>query len=76
MSKRKKKLKKVNQLTLQECKNLLTKLSKNKESLYYQHILEHYRRLMPSMGSAVELGKVTVQQGETAKYIKKENFII
>ena len=55
MSKKKKNIRKVNKLTLKECEDLLAKLSKDKESHYYNHILEQYRRLMPSMSSAVAL---------------------
>lgn len=68
---KKKKIKKINRLSIKECEELLAKLSKNKESLYYNHILQHYRRLLPDMGSAIELGKLSVEDGKTAKHITK-----
>jgi len=71
VSKKKKNIRKVNKLTLKECEDLLAKLSKDKESHYYNHILEQYRRLMPSMSSAVALGKVSVEEGKTAKHVTK-----
>lgn len=67
---KKKSIRKVNKLTIKECEVLLEKLCKDKESLHYNHILQHYRRLLPSMGSAVELSKVSVEEGEKAKHIK------
>lgn len=71
MSQKKKRIKKVNKLSIKECEALLDKLSKDRESLYYNHILQHYRRLLPDMGSAVELGKLSVEDGKTAKHITK-----
>lgn len=68
---KKKKIKKINRLSIKECEELLAKLSKDRESLYYNHILQHYRRLLPDMRSAVELGKLTIEDGEMAKHITK-----
>lgn len=44
----KKKNKKVNRLKLKECEAILQKLSNQKESHYYQHVLVQYRKLMPA----------------------------
>jgi len=54
----KKKTKKVNQLKLEECKAILDRLVGQTENKYYLHVLEQYRKLMPSYRDAVELGKI------------------
>lgn len=71
MAKKKKNLKKVNRLTIKECEAILSRLDKDKESQYYNHVLTHYRSLLPNMGSAVTLGRVSVDQGKTAPHITK-----
>jgi hypothetical protein len=53
----KKNTKKVNQLKLEECKAILDRLAGQTENKYYQHVLDQYRKLMPSYRDAVELGK-------------------
>jgi hypothetical protein len=53
-----KKKKKVNQLTIKECEAILTRLAGQSECKYYQHVLNHYRKLLPSHGMAIELAKV------------------
>lgn len=58
--------KKVNHLTLKECGEILQKLIKDRESLYYQHVLAQYRKLMPAMSSAVTLGGISVEEGNKA----------
>jgi len=54
----KKKTKKVNQLTLQECKAILDRLAGQTENKYYQHVLNQYRKLIPSHEYAFELNKI------------------
>ena len=68
---KKKSIKKVNQLTLQECEVLLKRLDKHKDSAHYMHVLQHYRSLLPAMSSAVALGEISVEQGKTAIHITK-----
>lgn len=68
---KKKHIKKVNQLTLQECEVLLQRLYKHKDSAHYMHVLQHYRSLMPAMSSAVALNEISVEQGKTATHITK-----
>lgn len=53
-----KKKKKVNQLTIKECEAILEKLVGQNESKYFQHVLEHYRRLLPPHSAAIELAKI------------------
>jgi hypothetical protein len=53
-----KKKKKVNQLTIKECEAILQRLAGQVECKYYQHILEHYRRLLPPHSAAFELVKI------------------
>lgn len=53
-----KKNKKVNQLTIKECEAILKRLADQTECKYYQHVLEHYRRLLPPHYVAIELAKV------------------
>ena len=47
--KKKQKNKKVNKLNIEECQNILQNLNHQKDSLYYNHVLNHYRKLLPSM---------------------------
>lgn len=47
--------KKVNKLGIQECESILKKLDNQRDSLYYNHVLEQYRRLIPSHSNAVIL---------------------
>ena len=54
----KKKTKKVNQLKLKECEEILVRLAGQTENKYYQHVLNHYRNLIPSHEYAIELGKI------------------
>jgi hypothetical protein len=53
-----KKKKKVNQLTIKECEAILTRLAGQIECKYYQHVLNHYRKLLPSHAMAIELSNV------------------
>jgi hypothetical protein len=53
-----KKNKKVNHLTVQECESILKRLAGQVENRYYQHVLEHYRKLLPPHYAAVELNKI------------------
>lgn len=53
-----KKKKKVNQLTIKECEAILIRLAGQTECKYYQHVLEHYRKLLPPHSAAIELGKI------------------
>lgn len=53
-----KKKKKVNQLTIKECEAILERLAGQIECKYYQHVLEHYRRLLPPHSAAIELAKI------------------
>jgi hypothetical protein len=53
-----KKKKKVNQLTIKECEVILQRLAGQVECKYYQHVLEHYRKLLPPHYAAVELNKI------------------
>jgi len=71
VAKKKKKLKKVNRLTIKECEAILSRLDRDKESQYYSHVLNHYRSMLPNMGSAAELGKISVEQGKSALHITK-----
>lgn len=54
----KKKNKKVNHLNIKECEEILARLKGQENSLYFQHVLHHYRLLLPNMGSATVLSKV------------------
>lgn len=47
--------KKVNRLKIHECEEILKKLHNQKDSLYYNHVLEQYRRLIPGHSNAVIL---------------------
>ena len=58
MSDKPKRKKKVNQLSLQECKDILDRLVGQTENKYYQHVLEQYRKLIPSHEYAFELNKI------------------
>ena len=53
----KKKNKKVNHLKLKECEEILQKLQNQKESRYYNHVLQRYRILMPAHQDAIILSK-------------------
>jgi len=53
-----KKKKKVNQLNIKECESILHRLAGQIECKYYQHVLEHYRRLLPPHSAAIELAKI------------------
>lgn len=53
-----KKKKKINQLTTKECEAILERLAGQTECKYYQHVLEHYRRLLPPHSAAIELAKI------------------
>jgi hypothetical protein len=53
-----KKKKKVNHLTIKECEAILSRLASQTECKYYQHVLEHYRKLLPPHSAAIELGKM------------------
>lgn len=44
----KKKKKKVNQLNIKECEEILKRLAGQTENKYYLHVLEQYKRLIPS----------------------------
>ena len=54
----KKKNKKVNHLKLNECEQILQKLQNQKDSHYYQHVLQRYRNLMPAHQDAFILSKI------------------
>lgn len=54
----KKRTKKVNQLKLKECEEILARLVGQIENKYYQDVLAHYRKLIPSHEYAIELGKI------------------
>lgn len=54
-----KKKKKVNQLNIKECEAILQKLAGQTECKYYQHVLEHYRSLLPPHSAAIELAKIS-----------------
>lgn len=71
MAKKRTARKKVNKLSIKDCEDILSRLSKDKDSLYYNHVLSHYRSLLPNMGSAVELGKISIEQGKSALHIIK-----
>jgi hypothetical protein len=58
-----KKNKKVNQLKLIECEEILKRLQNQKDSLYYIHVLNRYRSLIPSFKDSVTLGKITSLSG-------------
>ncbi len=60
-----KKKKKVNQLTIKECEAILTRLAGQVECKYYQHVLNHYRRLLPSHGMAIELSNIPSDNNAT-----------
>jgi len=53
-----KKKKKVNQLTIEECEAILKRLAGQTENKYYQHVLIHYRKLLPSHRDAIDLNKI------------------
>ena len=54
----KKKKKKVNQLNIEECMDILNKLSNQTENKYYQEVLLQYRKLIPEHKYAKELNDV------------------
>jgi hypothetical protein len=60
-----KKNKKVNQLKLIECEEILKRLQNQnqKDSLYYIHVLNRYRSLIPSFKDSVTLSKITSLSG-------------
>ncbi len=60
-----KKKKKVNQLTIKECEAILNRLAGQIECKYYQHVLNHYRKLLPSHGAAIELSNVPSDNNAT-----------
>ena len=60
-----KKKKKVNQLNIKECETILNRLANQTESKYYQHVLNHYRKLMPSHGMAFELSSIPSDNNAT-----------
>lgn len=64
MSENKKK-KKVNQLNIKECEAILARLAGQIECKYYQHVLSHYRSLIPSHASAIELSNVPSDNNAT-----------
>lgn len=67
---KKQKKKKVNHLSIKECEDILSRLKGQDNSLYYQHILQHYRRLLPDMRSAVTLGQT---HSQSATFKSSEN---
>lgn len=60
-----KKKKKVNQLNIQECEAILRKLAGQTECKYYQHVLEHYKKLLPPFSASIELGKISSDNNAT-----------
>ncbi len=60
-----KKKKKVNQLTVKECEAILARLTGQTECKYYQHVLNHYRKLLPSHAMAIELSNVPSDNNAT-----------
>lgn len=54
----KKKIKKVNQLNLKECEDILQRLHGQNDNKYYQDVLLQYRRLIPAHRYAIELNKI------------------
>lgn len=60
-----KKKKKVNQLNIKECETILARLIGQTECKYYQHVLEHYRRLLPPHYVAIDLGKIPSDNNAT-----------
>lgn len=65
MDSKNKKNKKVNHLKLHECEKILQKLQHQKDSHYYNHVLQQYRRLIPSFKDSVILGKTQTISGAT-----------
>ena len=60
-----KKKKKVNQLTIKECEAILNRLARQTECKYYQHVLNHYRKLLPSHSMAIELSNIPSDNNAT-----------
>jgi len=60
-----KKKKKVNQLNIKECESILHRLAGQIECKYYQHVLKHYRRLLPPFSASIDLGKVPSDNNAT-----------
>ncbi|NCX96530.1 MAG: hypothetical protein EBX41_09005 [Chitinophagia bacterium] len=54
----KKNKKKVNQLTLKECEEIISRLYNQIENKYYQEVLSQYRKLIPAHKYAIELSKI------------------
>lgn len=54
---KKQKKKKVNHFNIKECEEVLARLKGQENSLYFQHVLCHYRKLLPSMENAALLGQ-------------------
>ena len=59
------KKKKVNQLNIKECEAILNRLAGQTECEYYQHVLNHYRKLLPSHSMAIELSNVPSDNNTT-----------
>jgi len=59
------KKKKVNQYNIKDCEVILSRLSGQTENKYYQHVLEHYRKLLPSHKSAIELNNIKSDNNAT-----------
>lgn len=60
-----KKKKKVNQLDIKDCEAVLQRLAGQTECKYYQHVLEHYRKLLPPHYIAIELAKMPSDNNTT-----------
>jgi len=56
---KKHKNKKVNNLRLEECQQILQKLVGHEQSKYYQDVLHQYRKLIPSFKNAKILSETT-----------------
>lgn len=68
----KKKTKKVNQLNIKECEEILARLYNQIENKYYQDVLSQYRKLIPAHRYAIELGKIKDSKDATMPIIKEE----
>ena len=56
---KKHKNKKVNNLKIEECQQILQKLIGHEQSKYYQDVLNQYRKLIPAYKNAEILSKTT-----------------
>lgn len=76
MSDKKKKTKKVNQLSLKECEAIIRRLHNQNENKYYQEVLLQYRRLIPAHRYAIGLAEIKETKDATLPDIQNNKPIL